>query len=174
MFPNRIALVLSLGVLNGCAESMKPIPVVSHVDIQKFMGDWYVIACIPTFIETDAYNAIESYRLNDDGSIATTFTFRKGAPDGPLKKYTPTGHIIDKTSNAVWGMQFILPIDAEYLIAHLEKDYRYTIIARNARDYVWIMARAPRVPDQDYERLSNIVKILGYDVTLLRKIPQQW
>lgn len=174
MFPNRIALVLSLGVLNGCAESMKPIPVVSHVDIQKFMGDWYVIACIPTFIETDAYNAIESYRLNDDGSIATTFTFRKGAPDGPLKKYTPTGHIIDKTSNAVWGMQFIWPIDAEYLIAHLEKDYRYTIIARNSRDYVWIMARAPRVPDQDYERLSNIVMILGYDVTLLRKIPQQW
>ncbi|UZR30438.1 lipocalin family protein [Methylococcus mesophilus] len=153
---------------------MKPIPVVSHVDIQKFMGDWYVIACIPTFIETDAYNAIESYRLNDDGSIATTFTFRKGAPDGPLKKYTPTGHIIDKTSNAVWGMQFIWPIDAEYLIAHLEKDYRYTIIARNARDYVWIMARAPRIPGQDYERLSNIVKILGYDVTLLRKIPQQW
>lgn len=174
MFPNRIALVLSLGVLNGCAESMKPIPVVSHVDIQKFMGDWYVIACIPTFIETDAYNAIESYRLNYDGSIATTFTFRKGAPDGPLKKYTPTGHIIDKTSNAVWGMQFIWPIDAEYLIAHLEKDYSYTIISRNARDYVWIMARAPRVPDQDYERLSNIVKILGYDVTLLRKIPQQW
>ena len=28
------------------------------------MGDWYVIASIPTFIEKEAYNAVESYRLD--------------------------------------------------------------------------------------------------------------
>ena len=47
------------------------------------MGDWYVIANIPTFIEKDAYNAIESYRLDDDGTVATTFRFNKGSLDGP-------------------------------------------------------------------------------------------
>ena len=33
------------------------------------MGDWYVIANIPTFIERDAFNAIESYELDSDGNI---------------------------------------------------------------------------------------------------------
>ena len=38
-------------------------PGVKQVDLDRFMGDWYVIANIPTFIEKDAYNAIETYRL---------------------------------------------------------------------------------------------------------------
>ncbi|MDH3935419.1 MAG: lipocalin family protein, partial [Gammaproteobacteria bacterium] len=41
---------------------------VEYVDINRFMGDWYVIANIPTFVETGAHNAIESYALNADGS----------------------------------------------------------------------------------------------------------
>lgn len=60
----------------GCTPVKPPLPLVEQVDLQKFMGDWYVIANIPTFIEKGAHNAIESYRLNPDGRIATTFTFR--------------------------------------------------------------------------------------------------
>ena len=58
---------------------------VDHVDLQRFMGDWYVIANIPTFIERDAHNAVESYRLADDGRVLTTFTFRRGRFDGPAQ-----------------------------------------------------------------------------------------
>ena len=57
-------------------------PTVAKVDLPRFMGDWYVIANIPTFIETGAHNAVESYALAEDGSIETTFTFRDGAFDG--------------------------------------------------------------------------------------------
>jgi apolipoprotein D and lipocalin family protein len=66
-----------------------------------------VIASIPTSIEKDAYNAMESYRLAGDGTIDTTFKFNKGSFDGPLKTYNPRGYIQDKESNAFWGMQFI-------------------------------------------------------------------
>lgn len=71
------------------------------------MGDWYVIANIPTFIETNAYNAIESYRMAQDGTVVATFSFREGGFEGPRKAYHPTGYLIDRQSNAVWGMQFI-------------------------------------------------------------------
>lgn len=49
------------------------------------MGDWYVIANIPTFIETNAYNAIESYRMAQDGTVATTFSFREGGFEGRVR-----------------------------------------------------------------------------------------
>jgi len=54
---------------------------VEYVDIDKFMGDWYVIANIPTFIEKEASNAIESYKLDKEGNIATTFTFFKNSTE---------------------------------------------------------------------------------------------
>ena len=152
---------------------MKPIHTVEFVDLNRFMGDWYVIANIPTFIEKDAYNAIESYRLEDDGTVATTFRFNKGGFDGPLKEYHPRGFIRDKSSNAVWGMQFIWPFKAEYRIVFLSDDYSKTVIGRSKRDYVWIMARTPEIPDEDYAAIVDFLQKQGYDTSKLQKVPQK-
>jgi apolipoprotein D and lipocalin family protein len=150
---------------------MKPIHTVEHVDLNRFMGDWYVIASIPTFIEKDAFNAIESYRLDDDGTVATTFKFNKGSLDGPLKEYHPRGFIRDTNSNAVWGMQFVWPFKAEYRVIFLAEDYSQTVIGRSKRDYVWIMAREKRIPKDDYDEILNFLRDQDYDTSKLRMVP---
>jgi apolipoprotein D and lipocalin family protein len=161
--------------LSACAgNAMNEVKPVKQVDLTKFMGDWYVIAAIPTMIETQSYNAIENYALNADGTIATTFTYYKGAFDGPFKSYHPKGFVVENTGNAIWGMQFIWPIKADYRIAYLDPDYQRTIIARNARDYVWIMARTPTISDAHYDEMVQLIKDLGYDTTKIRKVPQSW
>ena len=50
-------------LLNGCM-TQTPIKTVPEVNLKSFMGPWFVIAHIPTFIEKNAFNAIESYELN--------------------------------------------------------------------------------------------------------------
>ena len=169
---HSLAALAAAFLFSSCAVMSKPaLPTVPHVDLPRFMGDWYVIASIPTFLEKKAYDAVESYRLDSDGTIATTFTFRNGSPQGALKTKKPRGWVRDE-SNAVWGMQFIWPIKAEYLIAYVNGDYTQTIIARTARDYVWIMARTPALSPPDYQRLVETVARLGYDTAKLRKVPQ--
>jgi len=157
---------------SGCAAA--PIAVVPHVDLERFMGDWYVIANIPTFIEKDAHNAVESYRLDADGTIATTFTFRAGGFDGEVKRYTPRGFVRPGTNNAVWGMQFVWPIKADYRILHLADDYSLTLIGREKRDYLWVMARTPSIPAERLESVLRLAAAQGYDVSLVQKVPQRW
>lgn len=169
-----LPLLPLLGLLAGCTTvSRPPIPPVPQVDLPRFMGDWYVIAHIPTFIEKNAFDAVESYALAPDGTIATTFTFRAGSPDGPAKRYTPKGFVRDQASNSTWGMQFIWPIKAEFLIAYLDAGYTQTIIARSARDYVWIMARTPEISAADYARHVDQLRVWGYEVDQLRRVPQR-
>jgi apolipoprotein D and lipocalin family protein len=163
-----------LSTLGGCQSAHPPIATAPGVDLPRFMGDWYVIGNIPTFIERDAYNAVESYRLDDDGTIDTTFTFNKGAFDGPARKYSPRGFVRDKQTNAVWGMQFIWPIKADYRIMYVGRNYEHTIVGREARDYVWIMARTPEITDGDYQALLAIAQREGYDVDKIRRVPQRW
>ena len=161
-------------LLTSCASMSKtPVPTVRQVDLPRFMGDWYVIASIPTFLEKQAYNAVESYRLDPDGTVATKFTFRKGSFEGPLKTMNPRASVLDD-SNAVWGMQFVWPIKAQYLIAHVNDEYTETVIARDSRDYVWIMARTPAITPSAYENLVTVVETLGYDASKLRRVPQHW
>jgi apolipoprotein D and lipocalin family protein len=167
-------LLIAVLLLSGCQSTQPPLALVPHVDLPRFMGDWYVIASIPTFIEEGAHNAVESYRLADDGTIETTFTFRKGGFDGERKRYTPRGFVRGHSSNAVWGMQFMWPIKADYRIAYLTPDYTQTVIGRDKRDYVWIMARTPQIPEADYQRILNFLAGQGYDVSQIRKVPQRW
>tara|TARA_R110002110_G_scaffold361515_1_gene571188 strand:+ start:2114 stop:2632 length:519 start_codon:yes stop_codon:yes gene_type:complete len=162
-------LILTL-CLTGCA-TLEPIRTADQVDLTKFAGDWYVIATIPTFLETDAYNAVESYALPKDGKIATTFRFNEGGFDGEEKIYRPTGFLTDDP--AVWGMQFVWPIKAEYRIVYVSDDYETTIIGRRKRDYVWIMARSPNLPSDQYDALLKIVDQEGYDLSKLRKVPHE-
>lgn len=162
-------------MLAACQSTpLAPMPTVAKVDLARFMGDWYVIANIPTFIEEGAHNAVETYRLDSDGSIATTFTFRAGKFDGEVKRYNPRGFVLDTSTNALWGMRFVWPIKADYRITYLADDYTQTIISRQKRDYVWIMARTPVIAEADYQRLLNIVAAQGYDINKVRRVPQQW
>jgi apolipoprotein D and lipocalin family protein len=167
-----IPAALSLGACQSVP--LPPIATAPQVDLDRFMGDWYVIANIPTWIERNAYNAVESYRRNPDGTVATTFTFRKGGFDGSEKRYHPTGYVFDTESNAVWGMQFLWPIKADYRIVYVDPAYTRTIIGREKRDYVWIMARQPSIPEEDYARLLALLAEQGYDTSKIRKVPQQW
>jgi apolipoprotein D and lipocalin family protein len=161
-------------LLGGCQASLPPIEPVDYVDLERFMGDWYVIANIPTFVEKGAHNAVESYRLDDDGTVATTFTFRKDGFDGPKKTYNPRGFVRDTESNAVWGMQFVWPFKGDYRIIHLTDDYSVTVIGRNKRDYVWLMARTPNLDQDLYDEAVAVIAEAGYDVSQLQNVPQRW
>ena len=113
-----LALMVATTTAACRSGNVKPsIPTAAPVDVDRFMGDWYVIAHIPSFPERDAYAAVESYAKLPDGRIRTTFRFRKGALDGPEKTMHPVGTVTPGTGGAVWGMQFIWPIQAEYVIA---------------------------------------------------------
>ena len=168
-----LLVLASLLPLYGCSQH-PPMATVDHVDLDRFMGDWYVVANIPTFLEKSAHNAVESYHRNSDGSIATTFSFRDGSFDGELRKYKPTGFIADTSTNATWGMRFVWPVKADYRIVYLDKDYTKTVIGRSARDYVWIRSRSPELTDSEYDELVTFIAGIGYDTSKLKRVPQPW
>ena len=158
----------------GTEKELEKLETVEYVDLERFMGDWYVIANIPTFIEKGAVNAIESYKLDSRGRVKTTFTFKKDSPDCPQKTYNPTGFIYDKKTNAEWRMQFLWPFKSPFLIIDLDEEYSYTVIGIPSRKYVWIMARDHKMPDGLYNNIISKLKNVGYDTSLIKKVPQNW
>jgi apolipoprotein D and lipocalin family protein len=167
------ALYLML-TITGCEEGGgEPMDTVPYVDLKRFMGDWYVVANIPTFVEKGAHNPVERYKLNPDGTIATTFTFNKDSFDGPLKTYRPKAFVLDKTTNAHWGMQFIWPIKGDFRIIYLDDDYQTTVIGRAKRDYVWVMSRTPEMSDEHFEAMQAFIESVGYDGSKLQRVPHE-
>ena len=159
----------------GCASYPEPLPRAEYVDIERFMGSWYVVGYTPTFMDRGAHNGVEHYYLDSSsGKILTTYQFRKGSFDGELKTLKPTGFIHDKETNAEWRMQFFWPIKADYVVMYLSEDYQQTIIAHPNRRYAWIMQRTPDMDNSSYEELLAKLENAGYDRSIIQRQPQDW
>ena len=172
-----LGLVAAAVVLAACssmtASKEKPaLAMAPNVDLPRFMGDWYVIASIPTYFERGAHNAVESYRLDSDGVVDIRFAYRADGFDGAAKEMTSRG-FVQTASNAVWGVQFVWPMKADYRISYVSDDYGLTVITREKRDYVWIMARTPTISEAAYQRMVGFVAEQGYDMSKLQRVPQR-
>lgn len=183
----RILLIAGLAalLLSACAGvARKPdstVPLAQDVDLSRFMGDWYVIAHIPTERDATAHNAMENYTRNANGSIATTYRSRLDGFGGEQKLLTPTAFVVPETGNALWGMRFQIPgtgipwpAQFEYRIAHLEADYHVAIIARSQKDFLWLFSRTPQMSAAELGRYTQLIAGWGYDVSKLKRVPQQW
>lgn len=159
---------------NGASTPGPSIPTARDIDLARFMGDWYVIANIPTWPEREAFNAVETYSLREDGRIATRFRYRHGSFEAPVNTMHPVGTVRPGTGNAVWDMQFLWPFQAEYVIADFSADGQRTLIARSDRDYAWLMARTPQITQQAYDEGMAKLRALGYDIGKVRRVPQRW
>jgi len=153
-----------------------PVPLVESVDLKRFMGSWYVIAQITADSDRGAHNAVETYSMNPDGSIATVYRNRQDSFAGPEKVMHPVGYVKDGSGNALWGIRLYwwLPFKLEYRVSYLEPDYSVVIIARSNRDYVWLMSRNPNMSATDLARYTALIGSWGYDTSKLLRVPQKW
>lgn len=159
--------------LFACTTNQTPVKTAEKVDIQRFMGKWYVIANIPTFIEKGAHNATETYTWNEkENRIDVDFEFNADSFEGEKKSYPQKAFIYNKETNAEWRIQFFWPLKFAYLIMDVAQDYSYTVIGVPDRGHVWIMARTPSMPEETYQKLVADIKAQNFDVSELKKVPQ--
>lgn len=158
----------------GCAASGPPLELVEEVELERYMGDWYVIAFIPLGPEKEATNAIESYELLDEETVGITYTFRKGSSEGPEKEYNAKAFVQEEGDGAHWKVQFIWPLRFDFLVIDLAEDYSYTVIGVPDRDHVWIMAREPKLDNATYDGILTRLAQQGYDTDNILKVPQEW
>lgn len=169
------ALIISIVLVSACASSESPLPTPEKVDLEKFMGAWFVHGYTPILVDKEAHNAVEHYYLNDQKQVETTYQFRDSSFDGELKTYTPKGFPVeDDDSQARWKMQFIWPFKSDYVILYVSDDYQSTIIGHPSRKYAWIMDRSQQLEDKVYEAHLKRLEDAGYDLSVVQRLPQDW
>lgn len=167
-------LVLLTVLLFGCTSMKQPLQTVPHVDLPRYMGDWYVIANIPYFAEKGCFDSVESYALRTDGDIDNWFTCRKDSFEAPMKRKASALAIVkDKDSNAVWRVKFFKVISVQYLIIDLDPNYQWAVVGHPSRSYGWVLARSKTLPQPLYDSILQRLAGQGYDPSKFAKVPQR-
>jgi apolipoprotein D and lipocalin family protein len=170
----RLVLLTTLVLIAGCQSPGGAPKTASHVDLARYMGDWYVIANIPYFAEKGCFDSIESYALRTDGDIDNWFTCRKDSFAAPLKrKVTALATVKDTHTNATWRVRFFGVISVRYLILDVDPDYQWAAIAHPSRKYGWILARSKSLDPATYAAILQKFAHQGYDPTKFEQVPQR-
>lgn len=135
------------------------------------MGDWYVIAHIPTVFEKKAVNAVETYKQTAEHEIDVVFSYQnEGSPQKRTIKQK--AEVINTKTNSYWKIALLPFLKFDYLVLDVAADYSWCLIGVPSKDYVWIMARTPELNDQLLGELKNKLAKSGHDMSKLRMVPQ--
>ena len=154
-----ILFLIFMGFLKG-ADTMKT---VEFVDLEKFMGKWFVIALVPNMIEKGATNSSDTYALNNDGTIDITYDAIK---DGKERQIKQKGTVVDKSSNAEWTIQMRKPfvpfMKFPFKIVYVDENYEYMAVGYPKNTMGWIMGRSSQISNEDYDKIMSSLIDLGY------------
>ena len=116
-----LASALAVLLFAGCVTSTQTLPApVARVDLDRYMGRWYVISHTPYLLERGKVASYDTYARRPDGRLTNNFTFREQTVDGPEKTWEGTARVIDPVSNAVWKVSFFWPVSVTYKIFALD------------------------------------------------------
>lgn len=167
--------LISLLTCSSCSTTMKqpPLRTVSHVDLPRYMGDWYIIANIPYSLENGKVATKDRYTLRPDGKIDNAFVFHRKTFDAPEKQWNALAWVHDKNTNAEWRVQFFWPLSIPYLIIDLDKDYQWSVVGYPSRNLGWVLSRKPVMDEAVYQGILKRLAAQGYDPKKFVKVPQK-
>lgn len=153
-------------------DEINPVPVVPHVDLKRYAGEWYEIARFPHAFQKDCVASKATYTLRDDGKITVLNQCYDKSLSGRLREVTGKAWTVDKKTNAKLKVSFFWPFSGDYWIIDLGKDYEYAVIGHPEREYLWILSRTKTMTEALYEAILERLKTAGYDTSELMKSNQ--
>ncbi len=159
------------------AQAPKPVRTVASVDLDRYVGDWFEIARFPNRFQRQCLGDVRaSYVRRPDGRLDVVNRCRTA--DGETEA-RGVARVVDEQTFAKLKVRFApewlswLPVVwGDYWIIGLASDYSWAVVGDPARDYLWILARAPRLDDRSVATARAAAQDNGFDVGRLVPTPQ--
>ncbi|MEY4763660.1 MAG: hypothetical protein RI907_333 [Pseudomonadota bacterium] len=171
----------------GLAASVAPVSAQTHspaaplaalpsLDVPAYMGTWYQVAWFPNRFQSQCVaDTAATYRQLDGGRVDVVNRCRRA--DGQIEDITgvarPAGSVLkgNRLEPAQLEVSFLpaalrwLPIWGRYWVVDLASDGRYAVVSEPQREYLWVLARAPRLSADDELAIRSLLTRLGFDLS---------
>ncbi len=135
------AMAVLAAACTGVPDGVTPV----RFDPDRYLGTWYEIARLDHRFQRGDVAATATYALNADGTIAVTN--RGWRPDGTQRSVTGRARFLGPRDVASLAVTFRWPFEGGYHVIRLDPEYRIALVSGPTRDYLWLLARTPTLPE---------------------------
>lgn len=171
------AAVTLLMLLAPPAHAQEPPPLqpVPSVQVERYLGTWYQVAWFPNRFQRQCVSDTQAhYGARVDGGLDVRNACRLADErvDDAVGVARPVGMLRDGRLEPAQLQVSFLPTWlrwtgigwGSYWVIELPDDYRYAVIAEPTREYLWVLAREPRLSDADREGIRERLVARGFDL----------
>mgnify|MGYP006176380307 CR=1 FL=1 len=142
------------------------------VDLQRFMGTWYVIGRVPNPIERGHVASVNQFRLRGDQKVSITYRYRDGFSE-PQQELTVRASVDEKSGNHNWRTWFYKIVPTHTRVLEVAPDYSWAMLGYPGREMAWIFARQPDMDKELYKELATRLRDeYGVNTDKLKRVPQ--
>ncbi|WP_429336646.1 lipocalin family protein [Paraburkholderia sp. 35.1] len=142
------------------------------IDLDRYMGLWYVIAETPVLSEHDYVGNYDEWTLRGDGRIDDKYLGRRHDFDAPVTGSHFVAKVMPGTGNTKWRVGLIWPLEVVVVTAYVDPDYRYTIRCVADGDMMWLLSRSPAMDEATYAEMRARLARMGVNLNRVRRVPQ--
>lgn len=162
----KIVLFASF-VLCACVSVPEGISPIKDFNVNRYLGKWYEIARLENRFEEGLKQITAEYTVLEDGEIKVLnrgVNIETGKPEVAEGK----AFFIDKPNVGSLKVSFFWPFYGGYHIVELDREnYGYVMISGSDRDYLWILAREPKLDSDILKKLIDKASQLGFNTSKL-------
>ena len=149
---------------------------IAKLNVPNYLGSWYQVAWFPnSFQKQCVSDTVAIYSQRPDGNV--TVQNRCKRADGSIDDATgfarPAGATLngDILSPAKLEVSFLpswlrwVPAWGSYWVIEMAADGRYAVVSEPTREYLWVLARAPKLSAEDEVGIRARLAELGYDLS---------
>ena len=144
----------------------KGVQPITHFDASRYIGKWYEIARLENRFERGLEQVTATYGQRSDGGISV---LNRGYDPRKQKWNESEGkaYFTGAPTTAALKVSFFGPFYGGYNVIALDDEYKYALVSGPNRDYLWILARTPTIPDKVKDDYVRIARSLGFRVDQL-------
>lgn len=153
-----------------------PLTALPSLDVPAYMGTWYQVAWFPNRFQKQCVSDTSArYRQREDGRIEVINRCRlaDGRFDEADGIARPAGSTLaqNRLSPATLEVSFLpallrwIPAWGSYWVIALADDGRYAVVSEPQRQYLWVLARAPRLSADDEATIRSTLLRQGFDLS---------
>ena len=169
----RLLWVFLIALLQtGCTGIADGITPVQPFELNRYLGSWYEIARLDHSFERGLEQVSAEYTLRDDGGVQV---INRGYSPQKQQWQQAIGKafFVDDSNTGHLKVSFFGPFYGSYVVFQLDQqNYQYAFVTSYNKDYLWLLARTPTVPDSVREEFVQMSARLGYATDEIIFVPQ--
>lgn len=156
-----LLLFLFLSACTSLPENIKP---VTGFELDRYLGKWYEIARLDHSFERGMTKVTADYSMREDGGVRV---INRGyiAEKNEWDEAEGKAYFVSEPDVGQLKVSFFGPFYGGYNIIALDKEnYQYSLVAGPGLNYLWILARTPKLEQSVIIELVKKAHALGFPV----------